>query len=286
MIILEIILAALAATSLCLLGLRALGGREPVYKLGAVEPVFFVALKYRGAPGSGEKLAPGVEVRWTVDADFVFVGAGEAYWNRFMILAGGAAEAMPLSLPDNVEDAYVARLALGKPPRLALGTIRFLTAAGIWRKPGGDVSADLGHRKFRAEVMPSVETIRTLLEKPPSYRPAMVNFLKYYPTARYAEPRPGTTAVSGRAAYGRYGIVALQTVYRTGGHLVFYGRIDAVLQDARSGPTLGPWDDIAVMQYAEAKGILTMENVPKYVAALRHRDASLDRSIIIASSAR
>ena len=226
----------------------------------------------------------GVEVEWAVNADFPFIGADQAYWDRFLILAGGTSDAMPLKLSDNIEDAYVARLAIRRPPRIVLGVIRMLVSTGLWKKPGGEVSTDRPDNGFREDVMPDAAAIRTLLAQPGSYKPAMMNFLKYYPTARYAEAREGAAPTSGRTAYGRYGIVALQTVYKTGGHLVFYGKVDAVIREAQGGPTLDRWDDLAVMQYVEPKGILSMEQVEKYRNALHHRDAALERSIVIASS--
>jgi hypothetical protein len=285
MIILEFCILMLALVVICIGALWLLGGWEPVYKIGGKAPVFFVALKHRDKRArSAEVLARGVEVQWAVNADFPLIGADQAYWDRFLILAGGTSDAMPLKLPDNVEDVYVARLALGRPPRIVLGVIRMLVSTGLWKKPGGDVSADRQNNEFRQDIMPDAAAIRTLLAQPRSYKPAMMNFLKYYPTARYAEAREGVAPVSGRAAYGRYGIVALQTVYKTGGHLVFYGKVDAVIREAQDGPTLDLWDDLAVMQYVEPRGILSMEQVEKYRNALHHRDAALERSIVIASS--
>lgn len=285
MIVLELCILILALAAIGIGALWFLGGREPVYRIGGKTPVFFIALKHRDKRArSPEVLARGVGVRWAVNADFPFIGTDRAYWDRFLVVDGGAPDAMPLKLSDNVEDAYVARLALGRPPRLVLGVIRMLVSTRLWKKPGGEVSADRQNNAFRQDIMPDAAAIRTLLAQPGSYKPAMMNFLKYYPMARYAETREGAAAVSGRAAYGRYGIVALQTVYKTGGHLVFYGRVDAVIRQAQGGPTLDLWDDLAVMQYTEPKGILTMEHVEKYRNALHHRDAALDRSIVIASS--
>mgnify|MGYP001201244075 CR=1 FL=1 len=279
-------LVILALIGLGIFLLRQIGGREPVYHVSARAPAFFVALKYRGPQQAAEKPVAGAEIRWSADADFTLIGGGEPYWDRFLIVAGGASDAIPLRLSGEVEDAYVARLALGEPPRLVLGVIRLLVATRIWRMPEGEVSADLGHTGFRSDAMPDPEAIGRLLAQPVTYKPSMVNFLKYYPAARYAGTDACRTPSSGRAAYNRYGIVAMQTVYRTGGHLVFYGRVEAVLREAKGGPTLGAWDDIAVMQYSEPKAILSMERVERYVKALDHRDAALERTVVIASTAR
>lgn len=285
MVALEILLALLAFAAIGVGALWFLGGREPVYRIGGRAPVFLVALKHRDKRSrSPEVMAQGVRIEWTVNVDFPFLGTDQAYWDRFLIVAGGMPDAMPLKLASNVEDAYVARLAIRRPPRLVLGVIRMLVSTGLWKKPGGEVSADRPNNEFRQDIMPDAAAIRTLLAQSGSYKPAMMNFLKYYPTARYREIREGAATVSGRAAYGRYGVVALQTVYKTGGHLVFYGKVEAVIREAQGGPTLDRWDDLAVMQYVEPRGILSMEQVEKYRNALHHRDAALERSIVIATT--
>lgn len=283
MIVLEIVLVIVAAFVAGVFALRLIGGREPVYAVSDTEPAFFIALKCHG-PCARTVYASGVIEKWAVDADFTFIGEGERYWDRFIVAAGGDATTLPVKLGGDVEDAYIVRLKLGQPPRLVLGVIRLLVAARIWRMPGGELMTDPSALGLRTDVMPGPRAIDTLLSRPAGYRPAMVNFLKYHGTARYAEKRPGAEDVSGATAYNRYGIVAMQTVCMTGGHLVFYGRVLAVLRDAKSAPTLGDWDDIAVMQYSEPKAILTMEQRPRYRAALAHRDAGLEKSIVIAST--
>jgi uncharacterized protein (DUF1330 family) len=82
----------------------------------------------------------------------------------------------------------------------------------------------------------------------------------------------------------RYGIVAMRTVYRTGGHLLFTGRILSVLREAKAGPTIGRWDDVAAMRYPNPPAILSMEHAPDYHAALDDRDAGLERTMVIATT--
>jgi hypothetical protein len=225
--------------------LWALGAREPVYKIAAGEgPHWFIAI--RGEAGA---LAPGVTERWSSKADFAIIGTApdDAYWHRFIIASGGEPTRAPLAL-DNAEDAYIARVKLRQPPRLVFGVLRTLIALGILNKPQGPIVRDAQALSFRADVMPSTASITRLLDQPPAYAPAMINFLAYYKDAQYRAAQPG---VSGRKAYLRYGIVAMRTVYRTGGHLLFTGRILAVLREAKAGPATGRWDDLAAMRYPE-----------------------------------
>lgn len=267
--IIVIILAALV-TLLALLWL--IGAREPVYRLSRGETTWFVCL--RG--GGGDGLAPGVNVLWEARSDFALIGAAEAYWTRFLIVAGTVETPITEGW---FEDAYVARVRLVAPPRLALGVLKALVLLGVLSRPSTEnVAADAQALGFQAELMPSATAISTLLSRPSGYAPAMVNFLRYHPSAKYA--RGG----SGRAAYRRYGAVAMRTVYRTGGHLLFYGVVEQIVRDAMGGPTPGLWDDVAAMRYPNPRAILSMEHAPDYRAALVHRDAGLAQTVVIAST--
>lgn len=266
-----VVLVAIALVLLTLF-LRAVGSKEPVYRIVSDETVWFVAL--RG--GDGGAFANGIRTLWSAKSDFALIGAEAPYWTRFAIVTGPCAT--PLA-SDAFEDAYVARLKLFAPPKFAIGLIRTLIALGVLSRPSTEnVAADAQTIGFRAELMPSASAITTLIAKPATYSPAMVNFLKYFDAATY------TQGGAGRAAYRRYGIVAMRTVFRTGGQLLFYGAVAEVVRAAKAGPTLGEWDDVAAMRYPNPPAILSMEHVPEYRAALHHRDAGLERTVVIAST--
>jgi hypothetical protein len=273
-----------AAVVALVLAIRSRGRREIVYAVSDEFPQWFVAVRFReGETRRSVALPIGVKLKWGSSANFTFVGAGAAYWDRFLLLAGSPRDSrLPVFLDPQVEDAYVARVRLGRPPVMLLGFLRLLHDIGLRRMPGGEVETDPSHTGARPDAMPTRESVATLLSCPPDYRPAMVNFFRYREQAQYpAEQGP---PVSGRRAYSRYGMVALETVYRTGGRLVFFGRVEETVVEAKSGPMTGSWDDIGVMQYTEPKAILTMEQVPKYRDALKHRDAGLAQTVIIAST--
>jgi uncharacterized protein (DUF1330 family) len=273
MTILLILIATVAALALIL---WLIGAREPVYAISAGEgPHWFVALRGKAGP-----VARGVTITLTTEARFSFIGPDNAYWNRFFIAHGGDSDTLPISLRE-AEDAFVARVQLRRPPRIMLGILRALIALGILSKPTGPIIRDTQSLNFRSDVMPSAGAITRLLAEPPSFAPAMINFLAYKPEAAYTD---GRDPVSGRTAYGRYGIVAMRTVYRAGGRLLFAGRILAVLREATGGPAVGRWDDVAAMQYPNPPAILSMEHAPDYHAALHHRDAGLERTLVIAST--
>ncbi|MEQ1491896.1 MAG: hypothetical protein ABL932_15240 [Terricaulis sp.] len=269
------ILAAIAA----LIGLLWLiGAREPVFPISAGDgPHWFIAV--RGQPGA---LAAGVTEKWRSTTDFTMIGGAPdaSYWQDFIIAAGGDDTKPPIAL-DAAEDAYIARVRLRRPPALLFGVLRTLIALGILTKPQGSIVQDAHALSFRAVVMPSAASIARLLAQPPTYAPAMVNFLAYYKDAQYRNAQHGVT---GRTAYMRYGMVAMRTVYRTGGHLLFTARILSVLREPKAGPTIGLWDDLAAMRYPNPPAILSMEHAPDYHAALDDRDAGLERTLVIATT--
>ncbi len=265
---------------------RRLGQRELVNAVSDEAPAWFVALRFR--PGETRRsvaLPMGIRLKWAASANFTFVGEGACHWDRFLLLAGTPRDSrLPVFLDDHVADAQVVRLRLARPPVMMLGFLRLLNLVGLRRMPSGAVETDPAHTGARADVMPTQASVAELLSCPHDYRPAMVNFFCYRPQALYGEAGGDGAGLSGRRAYGLYGQVAFTTVYRTGGRLVFFGRVEETLREAAGGPTAGAWEDIGVMQYTEPKAILTMEQVPAYRAALRHRDAGLERTVIIAST--
>ncbi len=265
----QLILAVMAAFVLML---WLVGLDEPLYRLRRGRTTWFVAL--RGAEWN--LLAPGVRTLWAADGDFALIGAEAPYWARFLIVSG--AGKTPLR-SEAFEDAYVARLRLFAPPAIVLGLIKLLVWTGALSRPSiAEISQDVQNLGFRPELMPTTSAISALLGRPADYAPAMVNFLRHFDQAKCAE------GGSGRAAYRRYGMVAMRTVYRTGGRFLFYGAVSEVVRPAKAGPTMGAWNEIAAMLYPNARAILSMEHVAEYRAALAHRDAGLERTVVIAST--
>ena len=106
-----------------------------------------------------------------------------------------------------------------------------------------------------------------------------VNLLAYRDHATYPEGHDlAVAALTGAEAYGRYGAVALEHVVRRGGSLTLYNDVLGVL----IGRT-GPWDQIAVMEYPGTDAFVDMIRDPAYQSALVHRDAGLDRTVLLVS---
>jgi uncharacterized protein (DUF1330 family) len=265
----ELALIVLAAFAALIALAWIVGAREPVFAISRRAPAWFVALKRDRARVLD--LAPGVTAAWRSRADFTFIGEGAPYWTEFMILSGGATDKAPLALGHEAADAFIARVRLVRPPPLALGVLRLLVITGMLSRPRGAVLADAQAPGREAAFMPSAEAIVGLTTRPATYAPAMVNFLQY-------------KGADGARAYARYGRVAMRTVYRTGGQLLFYGCIVEIVRAAEGGPCAGAWDDVAAMRYNRPEAILSMEHAPDYRAALHHRDEGLARTVVIAST--
>ncbi len=144
-----------------------------------------------------------------------------------------------------------------------------------------DVAAlltELGSHGFGG-INPDEQQLRTLLLSDHGGPLQFVNLLSYRMEARYPEDHELAHAgLSGAEAYGRYGAVALDHVVRRGGLLSLYNDVLQVLIGR-----IGPWDQIAVMQYPDTHAFVDMIRDPAYQAGLVHRDAGLADTAILVS---
>lgn len=112
-------------------------------------------------------------------------------------------------------------------------------------------------------VMPTAETIAGLRAHPDQHTPiTMINWLKFKPDG-------------GRAAYHRYGKVAMTTTHSIGAKLVFAARYRQVLVGNGGDPGLELWDEFALMQYPGRATFGHMAQLARYRAGLADREAGL-----------
>ncbi|HAR30497.1 MAG TPA: hypothetical protein DCR65_03170 [Gammaproteobacteria bacterium] len=310
-----VLLGILVVAALAVAGLFAVGAREPSSQLASGDgPVWFVALRLADAGGASESvplsgpaeesvvpwselLVPGVALHWSSRAEFPVIGPAESYWHAFAVLQGTRDIVDPLDrrrYAELVEDAQILSLTLERPPRIVLGALKLLARSGLASVPPMTETADTFAERTHPESAPSAEGLPTreqmaaILGAPATLAPAMVNWLAYRAEAAYTPgvkvPAASGATLSGAEAYGRYGLVALQTAYRSGAQLIFVGKVDAVVRAPDAGPTQGRWNTIAVMRYPRPSAMLGMEQVPTYRAALQDRAAGLERTVVIASN--
>lgn len=112
-------------------------------------------------------------------------------------------------------------------------------------------------------VMPSRAAIDELKANPSQNTPVtMINWLKF-------------RGADGRAAYYRYGKVALVATHSIGAKLIHVGRYLQTLIGSDGDPAIGLWDEFALMQYPGRSSFQFMASLKRYRRALHHREAGL-----------
>lgn len=111
-----------------------------------------------------------------------------------------------------------------------------------------------------SSVMPSVAAVAALKSHPQQDTPlVMVNWLKFRQ----------------KAAYYRYGKVALVTAHHLGARLLYAARYQQLLIGNGGDPAVDRWDEFALMQYPGRAAFVTMAAMRRYRRALPDREAGL-----------
>lgn len=115
----------------------------------------------------------------------------------------------------------------------------------------------------RSTTMPTAKAIAGLRAHPEQNTPvAMINWLKF---------KPG----DGKAAYYRYGKVAMTTTHHLGAKLIFAARYRQILIGNGGDPGVALWDEFALMQYPGRATFGRMATLRSYRRALADREAGL-----------
>jgi uncharacterized protein (DUF1330 family) len=107
----------------------------------------------------------------------------------------------------------------------------------------------------------------------------MLNLNKYRERAAYDGDPPGAASpdVSGRDAYNRYGEVALRVLASIGGEVIWDARATmTVIGEGRD-----TYDDVIAVRYPSAEAFLALAMNAEIGVALAHRDAGLERAVLI-----
>jgi uncharacterized protein (DUF1330 family) len=133
-----------------------------------------------------------------------------------------------------------------------------------------------------SSIVPTPKQIQTMAEKGPEGPMVMVNLLKYRAKTAYAPERAEAKEnLSGRDAYQRYGMVALQQVMKRGGSVVWGGSQKFVM----IGDDANDWDEVVCVRYPSRDAFLNMTQDPDYLAAHYHREAGLERTVLLCCGA-
>lgn len=132
-------------------------------------------------------------------------------------------------------------------------------------------------------LVPTPDQIQALAEQGPEGPLVMVNLLKYRKNAAYEPDRPEAKEnLSGREAYQRYGMVAMQHVMKRGGGVVWGGRQKLVMVGDLDR---NDWDDVICVRYPSREAFLNMTQDADYLAAHYHREAGLERTALLCCNA-
>ena len=99
----------------------------------------------------------------------------------------------------------------------------------------------------------------------------MLNLLKFKPIA---EGEEGT----GADAYARYGAAVIKLIEERGGKVLWSGRPETVL----IGGANDEWDAVAIVQYPSPRTLFDMAASVEYQQIHKHREAGLERTVLIA----
>jgi uncharacterized protein (DUF1330 family) len=127
--------------------------------------------------------------------------------------------------------------------------------------------------KVENEVYPSdMEKMMALGPEGPIF---MVNLLKFRDKAEYKDGRENT--LSGKQAYGLYGVEVVSLIHEQGGHEIF----SADVSDILLGKVESLWDAVAVVMYPNRGALLAMSSSEAYKKIAVHRNAGLEGQLNI-----
>jgi uncharacterized protein (DUF1330 family) len=120
-------------------------------------------------------------------------------------------------------------------------------------------------------ITPNRDQFQELASAPDEGPVVMLNLLKF-------KAKADTGDASGSSEYRRYGDAALEMVEARGGRVLWAGRADQVL----IGDPNEDWDQVILVQYPSRAAFIDMVTQPSYQDAHTHREAGLERTVLIA----
>jgi uncharacterized protein (DUF1330 family) len=132
-------------------------------------------------------------------------------------------------------------------------------------------------------IDPTADQVRALRDTNDGQPVTMVNLLKFRAQARYEDGNE--TPCTGREAYTRYKHAFVETVGSVSqAEVLFSGPVGQVFI-GQSGQPETDWDEVLVVRYPSRGHFLAMMADPTYRAALRHRYAGLERTVLLQCAA-
>ena len=125
---------------------------------------------------------------------------------------------------------------------------------------------------------PTEQQLQALLQGPPEGSIRMINLLKFREQAEYEDGSAGGCA-NGMEAYLRYGAALEAGILDAIGATLIYSEpvVTGVIGEANALD----YDIIAIVNYPSRQAFLDMAASPAYQEAHKHREAGLERQLLI-----
>jgi uncharacterized protein (DUF1330 family) len=123
-------------------------------------------------------------------------------------------------------------------------------------------------------IRPNHDQFLELAQSPDEGPVVMLNLLKFKARA--------DGGGEGRDSYGQYGDAVVRMIEERGGSVIWLGRADQVL----IGDPTQDWDAVVLVKYPSRAAFVEMVSQPAYQEAHEHREAGLERTIVVATTER
>jgi uncharacterized protein (DUF1330 family) len=125
-------------------------------------------------------------------------------------------------------------------------------------------------------IAPTAEQLAALLERAPQGSLHMLNLLKFRRHAEYQDGRD--SGLSGAQAYALYGRAVTELISAMGGRITWAGFPNVLVIGDGVEPE---WDQVAIVSYPSIDEFRAMIDSDAYQAAHVHREAGLERQLLI-----
>lgn len=221
--------------------------------------------------------------------EYAFIGEGTDFWTHAAIFEFPNYAAVKQAIHQGIVNNNVEAIqGFAVRPTLLPSFIVFLFKL---LRPIGSLLSRNAKKRTANEILESLEEeggitprkhqIERHLQNTRTSKAYMINFLHTFKKAQYAN---GANVSGATAYYRRYGMVALRSVTMQGGNLILSGRMGQPIIEVKAPKlTKGMWEGILIMEYPNPLKMFTLKNMPGYEKALRHRNAGLERTVMIIS---
>jgi uncharacterized protein (DUF1330 family) len=129
----------------------------------------------------------------------------------------------------------------------------------------------------RLHIEPAQEMLSSLAARPDDGPLVALNLNRYRKRAMYPDGTPDAD-VSGRAAYLRYGMIAVQAIASVGGRVLWA----ADAEEVAIGCAHDRYDEVVAVWYPSRAAFLRLPEHPGYLEAMElHRRASIEHATLL-----